>query len=799
MTAQYRRRIRKVAVLGSGVMGAGLACHMANAGFEVLLLDIVPFDLTDEERKDPAKRNRLVNENLKKALKAKPAALYSRKLAKYIRTGNFEDDFDKISSCDWVLEAVIERLDIKRQIFEKVEQYRMPGSIISSNTSGIPIGMIAEGRSPDFKKHFLGTHFFNPPRYMRLLEIIPTPNTDTGITAFFMQFGDKILGKTTVLCKDTPGFIANRIGVYAMAKIYELAAKLGLTATEVDKLTGKAIGRPKTGTFRLGDLVGLDVAVKVIQGLKQNCPGDTMIQALESPPFMDYLIEHKFLGNKTGKGFFERTKEKDERGKRIILELDLNTYEYRPSSKPALPSLDLARQIPEAAARIRALYKEQDKGGQLLFEHFNSLFAYVSTKVPEISDTIYNIDEAMKAGFNWQFGPFEYWDIMGVENTLSELKKSGYAVAPWVEEMLKAGFDSFYQLKEGKRFYYDVQSKSMQAVPGQDAFIILKNIPSAPIYQNDELKLYDIGDGVLCAEFNSPNNTIGEGVLTGLNESLDIAIDQGWAGMVIGNNAEHFSVGANLMLVGMMAFQKDFEKLDQAVRLFQDFNMRCRYSPVPVVAAVQGYTFGGGCEMSMHCDKTIAAAESYIGLVEVGVGLIPGGGGTKEFALRISEAFHKEDTMIPVLFEGFKTIGMGKVATSAVEAFELGYLRKGVDRVILNSSRNLKEAKKEVLHLSPYYVQPRPKEITVTGRTGLGSLYVGINELYRGNYASEYDVKIAKKIANVLCGGDITGTQKVSEQYLLDLEREAFLSLCGEQKTLERIQYMLENKKPLRN
>ncbi len=799
MTPQFSKRITKVAVLGSGVMGSGLACHMANAGFEVLLLDIVPFDLTEEERKDPKKRNQLVNDNLKKALKSKPAALYTKDLAKYITTGNFDDDFDKIADCDWVLEAVIERLDIKQQIFKKVDRYRKPGSIISSNTSGIPIGMIAEGRSEAFRAHFLGTHFFNPPRYMRLLEVIPTPDTKQDIVDFFMEFGDKILGKTTVYCKDTPGFIANRVGVYAMAKIYELTAQLELTPTEVDKLTGPAIGRPKTGTFRLGDLVGLDVAVKVIEGLKQNCPDDPMIQELQMPGFMTYLIENKFLGNKTGKGFYERTKEKDARGKRVILELDLRTHEYHPTAKPNVPSLLLAKQIPGTEQRIRALYKESDKGGQLLREHFNSLFAYVSSKVPEITDSLYNIDEALKAGFNWQFGPFEYWDILGVKETLKAIKASGYRVAPWVEEMIDSGHASFYKLESGKRLYYDIRSKSYLPIPGQGEFVILKYNTTPPVFQNEELTLYDIGDGVLCAEFNSQNNTIGEGVLKGLNESLDIAVNEGWAGLVIGNNAEHFSVGANLMLVGMMAFQKDFEQLDQAVRLFQDFNMRCRYSPVPVVAAVQGYTFGGGCEMLMHCDKTVAAAESYIGLVEVGVGLLPGGGGTKEFALRISEAFHTDDTMIPVLIDGFKTIGMGKVATSAAEAFELGYLRKGIDRVVLNPSRNIGEAKREVLQLAPYYVQPRPKEITVTGRTGLGAMYVAINELYRGNYASEYDVLIAKKIANVLCGGDLTGTQKVSEQYLLDLEREAFLSLCGEQKTLERIQYMLENKKPLRN
>jgi len=799
MKSQYSRRIRKVAILGSGVMGSGLACHMANAGFEVLLLDIVPFDLTEEERSMKHKRNQLVNNNLKQALKSKPAALYTKDLATHIKTGNFEDDFAKIADCDWVLEAVIERLDIKRQIFEQVDKYRSEGAIVSSNTSGIPIASMAEGRSADFKKNFLGTHFFNPPRYMRLLEIVPTKDTDRGLIDFFMQFGDRILGKTTVLCKDTPGFIANRIGVYAMAKIYELSASIGLSPTEVDKLTGPAIGRPKTGTFRLGDLVGLDVAVKVIEGLKANCKDDAMIQSLEMPDFMQFLIENKYFGNKTKKGFYERTREKDAKGRRIILELDLKDLTYHPTQKPNVPSLVLAKQISDLEIRIRALYKEKDKGGQLLRAHFNSLFAYVSTKIPEITDNIYNIDEALKAGFNWKYGPFEYWDILGVNNTIGDIEQSGYTVADWVKEMIAEGHDSFYIYKKGVKYFYDVPTKSYQPIPGQDAFVILKHLPSKPVFQNEGLTLHDLGEGVLCAEFTSPNNTIGEEVLLGLEESISIAEEQGWAGLVIGNNAEQFSVGANLMLVGMMAYQKDFEQLDKAVRLFQNFNMRCRYAPIPVVAAVQGYTFGGGCEMLMHCDKTVAAAESYIGLVEVGVGLLPGGGGTKEFALRISESFHKEDTMIPVLIEGFKTIGMGQVATSGYEAYDMGYLRKDKDRVVLNASRNIGEAKKEVLHLAPYYVAPRPKKVFVTGKTGLGALYVAINELYRGNYASAHDIKIAKKIANVLCGGDLSGGQQVSEQYLLDLEREAFLSLCGEPKTLERIQYMLENKKPLRN
>lgn len=801
ITHSSNRKIRKVAVLGSGIMGSGIACHFANAGLKVLMLDIVPNDLNEAEKNDPALRNRIVNGSLQSTLKSKPAPLYDKKFAARIQTGNFEDDFEKIKDCDWVIEVVVERLDIKKQILEKVDRYRKEGSLVTSNTSGIPIHLMTEGRSDDFKQHFCGTHFFNPPRYMRLLEIIPTPQTSPEDVDFLMHYGDVFLGKQTVLCKDTPAFIANRVGVYAMAKIYQLTPEIGLTIEAVDKLTGPAIGRPKTGTFRLGDLVGHDTAVKVIQGIKNNCPGDEQAGAFEVPEYLQFLLDNNFLGNKTKKGFYEKTNQKDETGNPVILALNLETLEYKPTQKVDLPSLKNAKQIDELPRRLQMMFNAEDKGGELVRRSLAGLFAYVSNRIPEISDNLYSIDDALRAGFAWELGPFQYWDAIGLEKGIEVAKAQGETIATWVKEMVAGGNSSFYKVQNGVRKYYDIDSKTYKALPGADSFIILDNYrQQAPVFKNSEVILHDIGDGVLCLEFTSKMNSIGEGVLRGVNEAIIIAEEEGWKGLVVGNNAQHFTVGANLMMIGMLAFQQEFDEINMAVNLFQQTTMRCRYSSVPVVAAVQGYVFGGGCEAIMHCDAVVCAAESYIGLVEAGVGLIPGGAGTKEFAVRASDAFFEGDVMIPTLIDKFKTIAMASVSTSAHEAFNLGYLQKHKDHVVLNTSRNITEAKKKVLELSPGYVQPIERnDIYVLGRTGLAALYTAANELRLGNYASDHDIKIAHKVAYVLCGGDLTGPQQVSEQYLLDIEREAFLSLCGEQKTLERIQYMLQNNKPLRN
>lgn len=801
------RRIKKVAVLGSGVMGSGIAAHFANIGLEVLLLDIVPFDLKEEEKNNKAARNRIVDTALKTCIKnRKPiSAFYDTKFASRITTGNFTDDFEKIADADWIIEVVVERLDIKQQIFEQVEKYRKAGSLITSNTSGIPIKMMSEGRSEDFQKHFCGTHFFNPPRILKLFEVIPGPKTDKAVLDFFMDYAAKYLGKRAVLCKDTPAFIANRVGVYAMAKIFQLTSELGLSIEEVDKLTGPAIGRPRTGTFALADLVGLDTAEKVIKGIVNNCPEDEQATAFETPKYLNFLLENKFFGNKTRKGFFERTKQKDENGRKIKLALNLETLEYNPSQRASSPVLKALKQVEDLKGKIKTFFNPkyaEDKGAQLVRRSLVGLFAYVSNRIPEIADYVYSIDDGLRSGFAWNVGPFEYWDMVGIEKGIELAEADGQAVAQWVKDMVAAGHTSFYKVENGVQKYYDIETKGYKAIPGMEEFVIFDNIrPTSVVWENPEAQLHDIGDGVLCLEFRSKMNTMGAGVLEGINRSIEIAENGAWKGLVIGNNAEHFSVGANLMMVAMMAYEQEFDELNHAIKYFQDTTMRCRYSSIPVVVATQGYVFGGGCELSMHADAVVASAESYIGLVEVGVGLLPGGGGTKEFALRASNSFKTGDVQIPTLIEKFKTIAMASVSTSAYEAFGHGYLRKGVDKVSVNTSLTIGEAKKQVLTLAHAgYTQPAPNNsIQVLGRNGLGALYVAAESLRLGKYASEHDIKIAKKIAYVLCGGDLTSPQKVSEQYLLDIEREGFLSLCGEQKTLERISHMLQNNKPLRN
>lgn len=793
------RRIRKVAVLGSGVMGSGIACHFANIGLRVLLLDIVPRDLAEAEQQQPAARNRIVNTALANAIKSKPAPLYDAAFAKRIETGNFDDDMPKIADCDWVIEVVVERLDIKRLIFEQVDKHRRLGALVTSNTSGIPIHLMTEGRSDDFKAHFCGTHFFNPPRYLRLFEVIPTAHTKPEVVDFLMHYGDVYLGKQTVLAKDTPAFIGNRIGVYAMAKVYQLTTDLGLPINIVDKLTGPFIGRPKTGTYRLGDLVGHDTSVKVIQGIKDNCPDDEQAATFVTPKYMQFLVDNNFLGNKSGQGFYKKTKGED--GKPVILELDLETLEYGPSQKMDIPCLNLGKQIDDLNKRMAAIFKADDAGAALVRRSLAGLFAYSSNRIPEITDALYSIDDAMRAGYAWELGPFQYWDAVGLTAGIAAAEAEGQTVAPWVHDMVAAGHTTFYRREGGQLKYYDIAAKAYKVKPGTGSFIILDNYrDQAPVFKNNEVILHDIGDGVLNLEFTSPHNSIGEGVLRGMNEAIQIAEDGKWAGLVIGNNAANFSVGANLMMIAMLAYQQEYDELNMAVNLFQQTTMRCRYSAIPVVAATQGYVFGGGCETMMHCDAAIMAAESYIGLVEVGIGVIPGGGGTKEFALRASDQFFAGDVQIPTLIEKFKAIAMASVATSAHEAYKFGYAQQHRDEVSVNKDRNIALAKHKVLDLARNYTQPIIREdITVLGRGGLAALYAAANELKLGNYATDHDIKIAKKVAYVLCGGDLTGTQQVSEQYLLDVEREAFLSLCGEQKTLDRIQHMLQTNKPLRN
>ena len=788
------RIIKKVSVLGSGVMGAGIAAHLANAGFQVTMLDL-------PSNAEGVPRNQIAEQALAQAIRQKPAPFYHKDFIQRITTGNFEDDLPGIKDSDWIIEVIVERLDIKRSLFEKVDQFRRPGTIVSSNTSGIPINHLSEGRTEDFKKHFLGTHFFNPPRYLRLLELIPTPDTDPVLVSFMKSFGDRILGKQTVLCKDTPAFIANRVGVYSMAKIFQLTEELNLPITVVDKLTGPGLGRPNTGTFRLADLVGHDTGVKVMQGIQENCPADEQAAAFNIPPYMQFLLDNKFLGNKAGQGFYKRVEGKDSKGRTEFLSLNLKTLQYESEQKVNLPSLGMIKQIDDIEKRIKAIYNSDDDGGRLVKQHLAGLFSYVSHRVPEITENLQNIDDAMKAGFAWPFGPFEYWDIIGLKQGIADAKALGYTISPWVEKMADNGLESFYTYKEGKPYVYDHAAEDHVLVEGAETKINLNHLrDESPVYKNDEMTLHDIGDGVLCLEFRSKANALGEGILRGLNESIRIAEENDWKGLVIGNHSTNFTVGANLMLIGMMAFQEEWDELNDAVNFFQQTSMRCRYSGIPVVAATQGYVFGGGCEIAMHCDGVAAAAESYVGQVEAAVGLIPGGGGTKEMTVRLSDSFDPGEVQIPHLIETCKILGTATVSTSAYEAFDLGFFQKGRDEVVMNVSNNITEAKLKVLELSQNYVMPIPrKDILVLGRGGLAALYAFANEFKLGGYGSDHDIEIVKKIAWVLCGGDLTGSQLVTEQYLLDLEREVFLSLCGEQKTKERIQYMLENNKPLRN
>jgi 3-hydroxyacyl-CoA dehydrogenase len=799
------RHINKVAVLGSGVMGSRIACHFANVGCEVLLLDIVPFELTDEEtkkgltREDQLVRNRIVNLSLDSTLKSNPSAIYRKSFAKRITTGNFDDDMSKIASCDWIIEVVVERLDIKQQVFEKVENYRKAGSLITSNTSGIPIHMMLKGRSDDFKKHFCGTHFFNPPRYLQLLEIIPTPLTDPSLTEFLMDYGSRILGKKTVLCKDTPAFIANRVGVYSIMALFHAVSDLSLSVEEVDKLTGPIMGRPKSATFRTCDVVGLDTLVHVANGLRANCPNDEERSLFELPDYITKMVENKWLGSKSGQGFYKKVKTSD--GKSEIHSLDLKTLHYRPSEKVKFATLEMAKPIDDLKQRTKVLFAGTDRAGEFYRKLFGGLFAYVSNRLPEITDDLYKIDDALKAGFGWELGPFETWDIIGFDQGLKLIADVNKNAASWISEMKSGGFTSFYKLEKGKKLYYDGTSKSYKTIPGTEDLIILDALRSEnKIWGNSDVTIVDLGDGILNLEFHTKMNTIGGGVIEGMNKAIAIA-EKDYKGLVIYNTGQNFSAGANVGMIFMMAIEQDYDELNFAVKAFQDAMMRVRYSNIPVVVAPHNLALGGSCEMSMHADKVIAHAELYMGLVEFGVGVIPGGGGTKEFAKRLSDELKDGDIKINRMRERFLTIGQAKVSTSAFEAFDLGYLRYGTDEVVVSREHQLARAKAAALELAEKgYVAPkREKNITVMGQEGLGIVYVGANSMLSGNYMSDHDRVISEKLGYVLCGGDLSENTEVSEQYLLDLERRAFVELCAERKTLERLESIIKYGKILRN
>ncbi len=800
-----KRRIEKVAVIGSGIMGSGIACHFANIGVQVLLLDIVPRELTEKEKSkglslnDKAVRNRIVNDSLAAAIKSKPAPLYHKDFASRITTGNLEDDISKVKDVDWIIEVVVERLDIKKQVFENIEKYRTPGTLITSNTSGIPIKFMNEGRSEDFRQHFCGTHFFNPPRYLKLFEIIPGPDTKQEVLDFLDGYGEKFLGKTTVIAKDTPAFIGNRIGIYGIQSLFHLVEEMGLTIEEVDKLTGPVIGRPKSATFRTVDVVGLDTLVHVANGIFENVPEDEEHEVFELPDFINSMMDNQWLGSKSGQGFYKKVKKED--GSSEILGLDLKSMEYRKGKRASFPTLELTKSVDKVIDRFKILIGGKDRAAEFYRKNFGGLFAYVSKRIPEITDELYKIDDALKAGFGWENGPFEIWDAVGLEKGLELIKEQGKEPAPWVREMMDSGISNFYTVKDGATYYYDIPSKSHKKVPGQDAFIILDNIrENKQVFKNSGAVIEDLGDGILNVEFQSKMNSIGGDVLAAVNKAIDIA-EKDFDGLVIGNQGTNFSVGANIGMIFMMAVEQEYDELNMAVKYFQDSCMRIRYSSIPVVVAPHGMTLGGGCEMTLHADRVVAAAETYIGLVEFGVGVIPGGGGSKEMTLRASDTFEKNDVELNRLQEYFLTIGMAKVATSAYEAYDTGILQHGKDIVVVNRDRQIATAKAVARQMADRgYTKPiQRKDVKVLGKQALGMFLVGTDSMEAGKYISEHDKKIANKLAYVMAGGDLSEPSLVSEQYLLDLEREAFLSLTGERKTLERLEHMIKKGKPLRN
>ncbi len=798
------RRIKKVAVLGSGVMGSGIACHFANVGVEVLLIDIIPRELNDKEKaaglslEDKAVRNRIVNDSLKATLKSKPSPIYKQSFANRIETGNFDDDIAKIKECDWVIEVVIERLDIKQSVFEKVDKFRTPGTLVTSNTSGISIEAMTDGRSEDFQKHFCGTHFFNPPRYLQLFEIISSSKTDPEVLSFLSDYASKFLGKTPVLAKDTPAFIANRIGTFSIMELFNNLKNLDFTIPEIDKLTGPIIGRAKSATFRTADIVGLDTLVHVAKNIQETTT-DEANDIFKIPDYLDKMLENKWLGSKTKQGFYKKVVEGD---KKKFLSLDTKTLEYIETPKPRFSVFEKTKGIDDLNQIMPILFKDKTKVGDFYRSSFYNLFNFVSNRIPEISDEIYKVDDALNAGFGWKQGPFQTWDAVGVPDTVKAMEEAGKKPAQWIYDMLNAGITSFYKIENGFKYFYDIPSKSYKVIPGQEEKLSLDLLRSTNvIWENNDTTIFDLGDGILNIEFHTKMNTIGQGVLEGLNKAIDMA-EADYTGLVISNEGDHFSAGANVGMIYMLAIEQEWEDLDLAVQWFQKTTMRMRYSSIPVVTAPHGMTLGGGCELCMHSDKVIAHAETYMGLVEFGVGLIPGGGGTKEFALRLSDELKEGDIRTNAYLNRYLSIGQAKVSMSAYEAFDLGYMRPGIDEVIVSRAYHLAYAKKAALNLAEKgYTQPAArKDIKVLGKEALGMVYVGADGFTTGNYMSVHDKLIAEKLGWVMAGGEISqALTEVSEQYLLNLERKAFMELCMQRKTLERIQSLITKGKILRN
>jgi len=799
--------VSKAAVLGAGTMGAGIAAHLANAGIPTLLLDIAPSDLTpDEEKKgltleSAQVRNRIVNSLFEAAKKLKPAPFMLADNAKLIKLGNFTDDLAKIKDCDLVIEAVVENLEIKHRLFTEVEKHRKPGGVIATNTSGIPIDAIAEPFSEDFKQHFVGVHFFNPPRYMKLVEVIPGKQTSGEIACKISGFLDQRLGKGVVPAKDRPNFIANRIGTFGMmATVHEMIA-MGFTPTEVDQITGKAIGHASSATFRTSDLVGLDVLAHVNKNLYPAVPEDEDRDVFKVPAVIDTMLEKKILGDKTKGGFFKKST--DAEGKRQILELDLNTFEYKPQEKTKFHSLDTAKRIEDTSERINKLVWGDDKVAEFLWKTMSRTFRYAANRIPEIADTIVEVDNAIKWGFGWEIGVFESWDAVGLQKSVDRMHKEGQAVPPSISKMLANGAEKFYRNQNGNHFYYDLVGGEYKPMPERPGVTVLKSVKerTGVIKQNPGASLIDLGDGVACLEFHSKMNSIGGDTIQMMNASLD-EVEKNFVGMVVGNQGGNFSAGANIMMLLLAAQEEEWDDINMIVSSLQRAVMRLRYSPRPVVTAPYGLTLGGGCEIAIHGNRARAAAETYIGLVEVGVGVIPAGGGTKEMTMRAMDAAQKAPEADPLTFlkKTFEMIGMGKVATSAQEAKSWGFFRD-VDSISMNGDRLIADAKQEVLNLAASgFVAPVPREdIFVMGESGLAAMKLALHMMKQGGFISDHDQLIGNKLAHIMSGGAINHSAFVSEQYLLDLEREAFVSLCGERKTQDRIAAMLKTGKPLRN
>jgi len=801
-------RIEKAAVLGAGTMGAQIAAHLANAGIPVVLLDIVPRELTAEEKAKgltldkQAVRNRIAQSGLDAAKKAKPAAFFTPEGARLVSVGNFEDDLAQLKGCDLVIEAVVENLEIKRSLYEKVEQHRRPGSVVASNTSGIPIRQLAEGHTEDFRAHFLGVHFFNPPRYLHLVELIPTEWTKPEVSCGLFGFLDQRLGKGVVVAKDRPNFIANRIGTYGALVTVHTMLEDGYTIEEVDKMTGQAVGRPKSATFRTFDLVGLDVFGHVIRNLYDALPEDDEREVFRAPVFLTDMIGSGMLGNKTKGGFYK--KQKGEGEKQEIWTLDHASLEYRPAQKIKLPSLDAAKNVEDTMARVKSLVWGEDRVGQFLWKTLTRTMRYAANRIPEIANNVVDADRALRWGFGWELGIFETWDAIGVEKSVARMKEEGQPIPENVQRMLDAGAKSFYRNENGERSYFDFASEQYQTVNEPAGVVVLKSLKerTGVIKKNAGASVIDLGDGVAGLEFHSKMNAIGADTIGMIKHAL-AEVEKNFLGLVVGNQGPQFSVGANLMLVLLEAQDENWEDLDLAIRAFQNATMSLRYSPKPVVVAPFGMVFGGGCEMTLHADRVRASAETYIGLVEVGVGLIPAGGGTKEMLVRALDSIPKgadDADPFPLVKRTFETIALAKVATSAEEARSFGFLRDE-DTISMNADRLIADAKQEVIALATSgYVMPQQRtDILALGNPALATLKLGIHQMKRGGFISEHDALIGEKLARILTGGDLNHPTRVSEQYLLDLEREAFLSLCGQRPTQERIAAMLKTGKPLRN